>query len=92
MRDAPLSADQVAEITLQAVLRGTFYVLPHEDVRKGLARRAAAIVEGCEPAMGRLPEAEFCRRRPHAARSSAALHQFPTKQRPNDDAANASLA
>lgn len=55
MRDAPLSAEQVAEITLQAVERGDFYILPHEDVRRGVARRAASIVEGREPAAGRLP-------------------------------------
>jgi NAD(P)-dependent dehydrogenase (short-subunit alcohol dehydrogenase family) len=55
MRDAPLSAEQVAEITLQAVQRGDFYILPHDDVRKGVARRAAAIVEGRGPVPGRLP-------------------------------------
>lgn len=55
MHNAPLSADEVAEITLAHVLRGSFYVLPHEDVRKGVARRLKAIVEGREPAMGRLP-------------------------------------
>jgi NAD(P)-dependent dehydrogenase (short-subunit alcohol dehydrogenase family) len=55
MRDAPLSAEQVAEITLQSVDRGDFYILPHDDVRKGVARRAAAIVDGRAPAMGRLP-------------------------------------
>jgi NAD(P)-dependent dehydrogenase (short-subunit alcohol dehydrogenase family) len=55
MRDAPLSAEQVAEITLQAVERGDFYILPHEEVRKGVARRLKAIVEDREPAMGRLP-------------------------------------
>lgn len=57
MRQAPLSADQVAEITLQAVARGDFYILPHEDVRKGLARRVAAILEGKKPTAGRLPGA-----------------------------------
>jgi NAD(P)-dependent dehydrogenase (short-subunit alcohol dehydrogenase family) len=55
MRDAPISAQQVAELTLDSVRDATFYILPHEDVRKGVARRAAAIVEGREPAMGRLP-------------------------------------
>jgi len=55
MREAPLSAEQVTEITLQAVERGDFYILPHEDVRNGVARRAAAIVEGRVPAVGRLP-------------------------------------
>ncbi|HKN28173.1 MAG TPA: hypothetical protein VJY34_09915 [Roseiarcus sp.] len=55
MRDAPLTADEVAEITLAHVLRGSFYILPHQDVRKGVARRLNAIVDGLEPAMGRLP-------------------------------------
>lgn len=55
MRNAPLSAEQVAEFTVQSVERGDFYILPHEDVRKGVARRAAAVVEGREPAAGRLP-------------------------------------
>src|SRR5271166_2098203 len=31
MRDAPLTADEVAEITLAHVLRGSFYVLPASD-------------------------------------------------------------
>ncbi len=55
MRDAPLTADEVAEITLAHVLRGSFYILPHQDVRKGVAHRMNAIVDGLEPAMGRLP-------------------------------------
>jgi NAD(P)-dependent dehydrogenase (short-subunit alcohol dehydrogenase family) len=55
MRDAPISADAVAEVTLEGVLRGSFYILPHQDVRKGVARRMAAIVDDREPAMGRLP-------------------------------------
>jgi len=36
------------------VLRGSFYILPHQDVRKGVAHRMNAIVDGLEPAMGRL--------------------------------------
>lgn len=55
MNAAPLSAEQVAEITLQGVEQGEFYILPHGDVRKGVSRRLAAIVEGREPAVGRLP-------------------------------------
>ncbi len=55
MRDAPLTADEVAEITLAQALRGSFYILPHQEVRKGVSRRLNAIVEGLEPAMGRLP-------------------------------------
>jgi len=31
MRDAPLTADEVAEITLAHVLRGSFYILPASD-------------------------------------------------------------
>jgi len=57
MKDAPLSADEVAEMTLEAVMRGSFYILPHGDVRKGVARRAAALIEDREPAIGRLPGA-----------------------------------
>ncbi len=55
MRDAPLSADEIAEFTLANVLRDRFYIFPHEDIRKGVARRLNAIVDDLEPAMGRLP-------------------------------------
>jgi NAD(P)-dependent dehydrogenase (short-subunit alcohol dehydrogenase family) len=55
IRDAPLTADEVAEFTLANVLRDKFYILPHGDVRKGVARRLKAIVDDLEPAMGRLP-------------------------------------
>ncbi len=55
MRHAPLSADEIAEFTLANVLRDRFYIFPHEDIRKGVARRLNAIVDDLEPAMGRLP-------------------------------------
>jgi len=55
MRNAPISANELAELTFQAVQRRSFYILPHEDVRKGVARRLAAIMDAAEPAMGRLP-------------------------------------
>src|SRR6185369_6896484 len=55
MRDAPLSADQVAEHTLNEIAAGSFYILPHGGMRKGVSHRLAAIVEAGEPALGWLP-------------------------------------
>jgi NAD(P)-dependent dehydrogenase (short-subunit alcohol dehydrogenase family) len=55
MQGAPLSADQVAELTLEAVGEGRFYVLPHGGVRRGVAQRLSAIVDGNEPPLGWLP-------------------------------------
>jgi NAD(P)-dependent dehydrogenase (short-subunit alcohol dehydrogenase family) len=57
MRDAPLSAADIAEFTFAALDRGDFYILPHEGIRKGVARRLRPIVDGGEPALGWLPGA-----------------------------------
>jgi len=55
MRDAPLSADEVAEFTLRGVERADFYLLPHEGIRKGISRRLEAMLSAGPPAVGRLP-------------------------------------
>ncbi|MDE2395755.1 MAG: SDR family NAD(P)-dependent oxidoreductase [Burkholderiales bacterium] len=48
-RAAPLSAAEVARVTLEAVQEGRFYVLPHPPVRAAAEQRLQAIVGGAAP-------------------------------------------
>lgn len=56
MRNATLSAADIARITLQGVLDGTFYVVPHEGVLDGVQARLRHILHGTSPSRGALPK------------------------------------
>ena len=45
MADSPITADDAATATLQAIDRGSFYVLPHEHTWASVERRMRAIGE-----------------------------------------------
>lgn len=58
MRSATLSADDVARVAIQAVVGGTFYVLPHEKVWAGVEARFAAMRDRMLPQCGVLPSGQ----------------------------------
>lgn len=56
MRSATLTAADVAEFAVEGVLRGSFYLVPHEAVLPDVLDRAQRIAAGLPPGEGRLPE------------------------------------
>lgn len=58
MRNATLSADDVARMAVQAVKDGTFYVVPHEKVWAGVNERFAFMRAKQSPGCGVLPANE----------------------------------
>ena len=53
MADSPITADDAARATLQAIDRGSFYVLPHEHTWASVERRMRAIGEDHQRGLGR---------------------------------------
>ena len=50
VRSGRLSADDIARIAFDAVVRGEFYILPHRRIAQAVAQRFAEIAAAAEPA------------------------------------------
>ena len=57
VRSGRLSADDIARIAFDAVVRGEFYILPHRRIAQAVAQRFAEIAAAAEPATNPQPHA-----------------------------------